>query len=163
MTKDKHPVIRLAFIQSTLFGSGLAKTAPGTCGSILSFLIFTFISSVTGKPNTFLLITIFLLAILISHLCNEICIQNLNELDHKDPQIIVNDEFLGYFMSILFIDWNILNLAIALIIFRIFDITKPGLVSWADKKEGTFSIILDDLIAGLYTAACLIAINFFLN
>ena len=41
----------------------------------------------------------------------------------------------------------------ALIIFRVLDITKPGLIGWADRKNTPISVMLDDLIAGAMTAA----------
>ena len=40
------------------------------------------------------------------------------------------------------------------------DITKPGLVGWADRQVGPLSVMLDDIIAGLMAATviCLVMV-----
>jgi phosphatidylglycerophosphatase A len=67
-----------------------------------------------------------------------------------DPGWIVIDEVAGQMLSLVTLsrlDWRLVALAFAL--FRVFDITKPGPVGWADRRGGAFGIMLDDLIAGL--------------
>lgn len=146
-------------MQATLCGAGLSPMAPGTCGTIFSFFLFYLYTFISTKPSYLILIPFFIFCILVSYICNEICLQNIDAFDNKDPQKIVNDEFLGFFMSILFIPWEFGFLLSAFILFRIFDIKKPWLVSWADQRNGSFSIILDDLFAGLFAGASLVAIN----
>ena len=46
----------------------------------------------------------------------------------------------------------------AFVLFRVFDILKPGPVGWADRHDGAFGVMLDDVIAGAI-AAVLIAIG----
>ena len=41
-----------------------------------------------------------------------------------------------------------------------FDILKPFPISWIDKKiNNYFGVILDDIVAGIYSIICLIIIN----
>ena len=40
----------------------------------------------------------------------------------------------------------------AFLFFRLFDITKPGPVGWADRKGGAFGVMADDVIAGVFAA-----------
>ena len=40
------------------------------------------------------------------------------------------------------------------LMFRIFDIWKPGPVGWADGLRGPAGVMLDDVIAGLLAAIC---------
>ena len=40
----------------------------------------------------------------------------------------------------------------AFVLFRLFDIWKPGPVGWADRKSGPLGVMLDDIIAGLMAA-----------
>ena len=42
----------------------------------------------------------------------------------------------------------------AFALFRLFDITKPGPVGWADSKDNATGVMLDDVIAGLMAAIC---------
>ena len=39
--------------------------------------------------------------------------------------------------------------------FRLFDITKPGLVGWADRLVGPWGVMLDDVMAGMMAAAAM--------
>ena len=70
------------------------------------------------------------------------------------------DEVIGQWIAVLPMSLLPLNSGssyalwfIALIIFRVLDITKPGLIGWADRKNTPLSVMLDDLIAGVMTAA----------
>ena len=40
----------------------------------------------------------------------------------------------------------------AFVLFRLFDIWKPWLVGWADRKGGAVGVMLDDVIAGVFAA-----------
>ena len=83
------------------------------------------------------------------------------------------DEFIGQSIPVLtiynFIDKNNLNhfiffTLISFILFRIFDILKPYPINKIDRdmKNG-FGVILDDIVAGLYSAIILLIIIFFIN
>ncbi len=42
------------------------------------------------------------------------------------------------------------------VLFRLFDVWKPGAVRWAERRfEGGLGVMADDLVAGLYAALCL--------
>ena len=82
-----------------------------------------------------------------------------------DPSEIVIDEVVGQWISVLPLAiWPIIHSepffywALAFLIFRILDIKKPSLIGWVDRKNTPLSVILDDVIAGLATAAiiCLV-------
>jgi phosphatidylglycerophosphatase A len=38
------------------------------------------------------------------------------------------------------------------VLFRLFDILKPGPVGWADRKKGAVGVMMDDVIAGIFAA-----------
>ena len=40
----------------------------------------------------------------------------------------------------------------AFVVFRLFDIWKPGPVGWADRQGGAMGVMLDDAIAGVFAA-----------
>ena len=48
---------------------------------------------------------------------------------------------------------------IAFLLFRLFDIWKPGFIKYIDQRSTAMSVMLDDLFAGILAAAgtCIIA------
>jgi len=93
------------------------------------------------------------------------------EFDNKDPRQIVIDEVLGQAMPLIFIVYlsskNLINIPVEIyyllsfILFRFFDIVKPFPVSYFDKQhKNFFGIIMDDIMAGLYTMLIIYLISF---
>ena len=73
-----------------------------------------------------------------------------------DPGWIVIDEFAGQFVSLLGLaHLSIAGLAVAFVLFRLFDIVKPGPVGWADRRHDAIGVMADDVVAGLIVAAIL--------
>jgi phosphatidylglycerophosphatase A len=73
-----------------------------------------------------------------------------------DPGWIVIDEFAGQWIAMLGlakVSWY--GALAAFVLFRFFDIAKPGPVGWADRKHGAVGVMADDVIAGLIVAAIL--------
>ena len=82
--------------------------------------------------------------------------------DH-DPSEIVIDEVTGQFIALLplsYASWmhgiDILAMwpgwIAAFALFRLFDITKPGPIGWADRRGDALGVMLDDVIAGIFAA-----------
>ncbi len=88
--------------------------------------------------------------------------------DH-DPGWVVIDEVAGQWLTLLGLaglggpwhdpgGWRLAaGVAAAFLLFRVFDVTKPGPVGWADRQEGAGWVMADDLIAGTLAAAVLLA------
>ncbi|MBL88566.1 MAG: hypothetical protein CMD80_03665 [Gammaproteobacteria bacterium] len=136
---------------ATLGGIGKIPIAPGTFGSIASWLIFIYISHFIDSTLMFILTVLFF--ILSIWVCEKIS----KDLEVKDDKSIVIDEFVGIWIAMLpvfFIansqyERTIYALA-ALIFFRLFDILKPFPVSYFDERyKNGFGIVMDDVIAGL--------------
>jgi len=72
------------------------------------------------------------------------------ESGRKDPQLVVVDEVAGQSIALLFspADWR--HGLIALVLFRIFDITKPFPVRQLESLPEGWGIVFDDVAAGLY-------------
>ncbi len=74
----------------------------------------------------------------------------------KDPGIVVIDEVLGQWVTLLgavALSWK--SLAAGFLLFRIFDIWKPWPVRWLEKLPEGAGIVADDLAAGVYGALIL--------
>jgi phosphatidylglycerophosphatase A len=79
--------------------------------------------------------------------------RRLGEPDHGQ---IVIDEWAGMWLAAYglnsFTDFSMwMGLSIGFIGFRIFDIAKPSLVSWCERKiPGAWGVLMDDVAAGGY-------------
>ncbi len=144
---EQHITVKIAFWISTGGGAGLAKKAPGTVGTLVALFLTFLVTLIFPDLSIIIKLAIILITVIAGYLSIEICKQTLDAFTDKDPQKIVIDEIAGYFTAILFCSLTTINLLLAFGLFRIFDITKPWLVGWADSREGSFAIILDDLIA----------------
>lgn len=131
-------------------GTGLCPKAPGTCGSFGAMLIGMVV--VTLAPWYVLTGLAVILYFLGVKACNE-AERAMGVHDHGG---IVVDEFVGMFISMLWIPQGQWQLAlIAFVLFRIFDIAKPFPVGWADHNiTGGTGIMVDDVLAGLYALIC---------
>lgn len=75
----------------------------------------------------------------------------------QDPGWVVVDEAAGQCLALAALPagasfWWVLA---GFLLFRAFDILKPGPVGWADRMEGSFGVMLDDVLAGLMAAGLL--------
>ncbi len=142
------PVLFLAFG----FGSGLAKKAPGTCGTLAAVPLYCLLAQ-TG--NLF-----YCLATLIVTIGGIwICDIAANKLGEHDFGGIVWDEVAGYLITLLSIPFSLKTVVLGFILFRFFDILKPWPIKVADRRvKGGFGIMLDDVLAGILANLVLVLI-----
>jgi phosphatidylglycerophosphatase A len=74
-------------------------------------------------------------------------------LGQKDPQIIVIDEIIGFLIANFISAPNYLTLVLGFILFRFFDVAKIFPIAKLETLPGGSGIVLDDVMAGLYTFA----------
>ena len=147
---------KLIYIFLTGFYSGKSKYMPGTFGTLVGVLIFQLISFNTLYENIFLLLVLFLSSILLLNYSYEKSIF----LDKDDKNIVI-DEILGYLIFMIFFENNIKNVIFGFILFRFFDIVKPFPISLVDKKiKNSFGVMLDDIIAALFSGIILFMISY---
>ena len=150
----------------TFFNIGKIKKAPGTIASLFTCLFFLLLI------NIFDIHVIFFLTLII-FLYSLIAINNsFNEFDSDDPREIVIDEFVGQMLPLVAIPiYEILYplpmtyyCILAFLLFRLFDIWKPYPINYVDENvKGGIGIMLDDIMAGIYSIIALIIIFFFLG
>ena len=137
----------------SLFGIGFIPIAPGTLGSI--FAIFVWYLSIKTL-NIYFFYLVFVLIFLIAFKAVDIYLKNKRK---EDPSEVIIDEFIGQSIPLLFlIDYNLYEVLLVFCSFRFFDITKIYPIDWAEKMSGAKGVIIDDIIAGIYS---LIIIMFF--
>jgi len=72
------------------------------------------------------------------------------KLGYDAPQIVI-DEVCGFFLSVFLLPKSFLMAVYAFVIFRALDIAKPFPIKASQKIPRGWGIVLDDLIAGIYT------------
>ena len=76
----------------------------------------------------------------------------LDNYKKKDPSEVIVDEFLGQSIPLLFIvNFNIYEVLIAFVTFRFFDIYKIYPINKIEDLKGSYGVILDDIVAGIYS------------
>ena len=129
----------------TIFKVGLLPFAPGTLGSLIAILIW-YVSIYFLSIYLFYIIVILTLILSFSTINNY-----LNEKKKDDPSEVIIDEFLGQSIPLFFIfEFYVFELLLAFVAFRFFDIFKIYPVNKAENLEGSFGVIMDDVVAGVY-------------
>ncbi|MDY6858039.1 MAG: phosphatidylglycerophosphatase A [Pseudomonadota bacterium] len=134
---------------------GRLRPAPGTWGSAVAVALALLLHGLGGFP----LLAVATLAVTV--LAFWAVARDIAGRVDKDPSEIVIDEVAGQWLAMLapslgfwmagLDGWNFPwpGWVGAFVLFRLFDIWKPGPVGWADRRSGTAGVMLDDLIAGV--------------
>jgi len=125
------------------FGLGYIPKAPGTWGSLgaIGFLVLINIYELSFG-------SIFITYLLLSIVFGQYYLKATNT---KDPQWIVADEILGVFIIFTVIPFQWETALAGFVLFRFFDIVKPLGIRACERAEGIIGVLLDDLVAGLYS------------
>lgn len=133
-------------------GAGLSRLTPGTVGTLWAWVGFLLLQPVMDDGRWAGLIAA---TLLLGWWACTVCARHLGVMD---PGCIVWDEVVAFWIVLWFIMpagfWAQL---VAFLLFRFFDIAKPGPVGWADRSfkgwgwRGGFGILFDDLMAAFCT------------
>jgi len=144
----RHPAALLA----TWGGVGLLPKAPGTWGS-LAALPFAWLLLQFGGWQALALATL-LVAVVGTWAAD----RYERAQGGKDPGAIVVDEVAGQWLALVPASLDPVTFALGFVLFRAFDILKPWPVGLIDRRVGGgLGVMLDDLVAGLYVLALLLA------
>ena len=144
---------------STFFGNGYISKIPGTFTSLSTLIILYILFEVLQFKNLNYILILYSITFFYSFYA---VMDSETEFENKDPRQIVIDEVLGQAMPLILIVYlsskNLINIPVEIyyllsfILFRFFDIIKPFPVNYFDKQhKNFFGIIMDDIMAGLYT------------
>jgi len=136
------------------FGAGLAPRAPGTFGSLVGLLAAWGLLEVRLPWRVAVVLAVIGFGVWI-------CGESARRLQRHDDQRIVFDEIAGVLLTSLVVaEATLLALVLVFVFFRFFDIVKPWPIRDVDHSlHGGLGIMLDDLIAALYAAACVATIR----
>jgi len=135
---------------------GFIPIAPGTWGSGLAVLIWWFwLRSLPLTYNIVLLILVTVVAIWSASRA-EIT------LGHDSGHIVI-DEVAGQLVALLICPKTFFFAVLGFFIFRLFDIWKPEPIYSSQKLPKGWGVVIDDIIAGLYTAIALFGISYLMS
>lgn len=153
----------LARLIGTVLYVGHLKPAPGTWGSLAAFPIGMVFYQIGG-------FWLFALSIVVGFFKGLWATQEMTKgTDNHDPSEIVIDEVIGQWIALIpvvYAAWSLEisvfalwpGLLAAFALFRAFDIAKPWLVGWADRRDDALGVMLDDVIAGVFAAIGVLAL-----
>jgi len=159
--KAAIPAPRLAWWIATGFGSGYMKPAPGTWGSLAGLVAWLGLVAAgreTGSPWTpWALLAAPLALTLLALWASD---QVVKETGQKDPSFIVIDEWAGLWFALTPLLFTVTvqpqpwllwaaRLVAPFMLFRLFDIWKPGVVDGAQRLPGGWGVVMDDVLAGI--------------
>ncbi|MBW8057910.1 MAG: phosphatidylglycerophosphatase A [candidate division NC10 bacterium] len=132
---------RLVVVIATGGYLGYIGPAPGTLGSLLGlFLLWPLSPGTTQVLVTLVLIGVGLV----------VAGRAAKVMGAQDPSAIIIDEIAGIAVATALLPPRVLERAVAFVLFRLFDITKPFPARQLERLSGGLGIVGDDLIAGLY-------------
>jgi phosphatidylglycerophosphatase A len=139
-----------AWTIATFFGSGLLKPGPGTWGSVAALLLWAALAMGAHAPASTVMWALIAGIVVTIALGVPAATIAARESGRKDPGFVVIDEVTGQWIALLGspADWK--HGLIALILFRLFDITKPPPARQLEALPEGWGIVFDDVAAGLY-------------
>ncbi len=145
--------MKLQKIIASGLGSGYAPVASGTFGSAVGVALLYGFNTLLSHYNIigYTSIGFNLLLALVFTFVGVWSIKHVHNIWNHDDGKIVIDEIAGMAVTMLAIplDWRYYILGF--FIFRFFDILKPFGIRKIDMKSGDWSVMLDDILAGIYS------------
>ncbi len=127
---------------ATGFYSGYAPFAPGTAGSAVGLLIYW----IPNFENPVILFAGFVVMFFVG-----VVVSGKMERSYgDDPPIVVIDEVVGMWITLLLLPKSIIISIAGFLLFRIFDIIKPPPARNLEALKNGWGIMLDDVMAGIY-------------
>ncbi len=139
-------------LAGSVFFTGYSPVAPGTISSLAALAIFL----IPGFENP----TAMLIIISVFTAWGIKLGDKFEKKYGKDPSQCTIDEFVGTWISLLFVPKVYWILAIDFVIWRLLDIIKPFPAGALEKLSGGKGIMLDDIVSGAYS---LVIIHIFIS
>ena len=144
---------RAVLLLATGFSVGRIPLAPGTFGSLLGIPLCLVLAEIGLDVMVAAAVAFVLFAVWIAGKAERL-------IRIKDAPFIVIDEMAGITVTMLGVPLTPLNLTAGFIAFRVLDIIKPFPARYMDAKvAGGWGIVMDDVVAGLYSNLLLRAIS----
>ena len=149
---------------ATGFGSGYFPKAPGTAGAIFATCIWLGLAQFLTPCHLFTATTVIIIIFTVLGVWSS----GIMEIHWgKDPSKVVVDEMVGVWIPLLAVNndnqYYLYYTLAALLLFRLFDIFKPLGIRKMEKFKGGWGIMLDDILAGVYSLLILFGIQCYIG
>ena len=138
-----HPLDVPAFAIATGLGSGYSPFAPGTAGSLVGLALFWPLWTLPFAWQAAACAALFAIGTAAST-------RVARSLGIEDPGIVVVDEILGMWVTLLFVPISAWTATLGFFLFRVMDVLKPYPARDLEALHGGLGIMADDVAAGLY-------------
>ncbi|NKI74997.1 phosphatidylglycerophosphatase A [Dickeya sp. CFBP 2040] len=139
---------------ATGFGSGLSPWMPGTAGSLAAIPVWYLLRLLPLQLYSLLVMLCICIGVYLCH-------RTAKDMGVHDHGSIVWDEFVGMWITLMAVPsshWG--WVAAGFVIFRVLDIFKPWPIRWFDRNvHGGMGIMVDDIVAGVISAAVLYVVG----
>ena len=152
-------MLRTYKIFATALGAGYSPFASGTAGALVGLLAWWPLSLVSS--DIYWQYIFLPLLILLTTWLGAIASKKLEPEWGEDPSLIVIDEVVGMWISLLFIPFQWQYFLIGFLLFRLFDIWKPLGIRRLEAVGEGWGVMLDDVLAGIYSNLLLQLIVYF--
>lgn len=143
---------RLGYVLATWFGCGLSPVWPGTVGTIGALPVYF---AVRGGGPVAILAAALVLTLAGVWAAGVVC----DAAGTHDPQIVVVDEVAGVLVALAAAPPTAAGIAAAVLLFRLFDVTKPFPARSAERLPRGWGVMIDDVAAGAWAAAVVLALS----
>jgi phosphatidylglycerophosphatase A len=124
---------------------GYSPRASGTLGTLWGIPIYYWLSQYSPGLQGAIIVLLILAAVYAADRAARIWNQ-------KDPSRVVADEIVGYLASVCWFPFSWFSVIGGFFVFRLMDIFKPFPIRKIDQEmPGGWGIVLDDVLAGIYT------------
>jgi len=138
-----HLMRVLAKTLATGFFSGFSPKAPGTIGSLVVLAAYWLAPPLGGIGFGVLLLVLFPLGVASS---------TVAEAHYgRDASVIVIDEMFGMLLTLFALEKNLTIAVAGFLLFRFFDIVKLFPIDTLQKLPKGWGIMMDDVVAGIYS------------
>ncbi len=140
---------RFIIIAASWFGTGFSPLASGTVGTLAAIPMYYLMAGLPVSIYIVVLMAFTLFSCWVSGRAEAI-------FNEKDSSKIVIDEVVGYLvtMTAASVGWK--GVVLGFFLFRFFDITKIPPARFFDKNlKNGYGVVLDDVVAGIYSCVTL--------
>ena len=116
---------------------------PGTWSSLGALILWIFLP-LSYSLQLIIISILFIIGVISSQKISQ-------EIDDPDPSEVVIDEVVGMGIALFMLPHSIAMYTMAFILFRIFDIFKPSFIYRIQNLPGGWGIMLDDVLAGIFS------------
>jgi phosphatidylglycerophosphatase A len=146
-----HSLPLLTRCIGTFFFSGYTPAAPGTAGSLLALVPLLLFPGI----GTAVLVAMIAAGIVLGVWAS----RRFELVFGDDPQMVVIDEAVGMWITMLLVPITWYTILAGFILFRLFDIVKPPPARRLEAVPHGWGVMLDDIAAGIYAGAVLFLLH----